>query len=101
MVARHDFGELFAHYAETIEKMGHEFTSHEFILRLAQANQGLYIDALNAYRDQPAPFRTVHAILAKHLHSERELVVYLGDQDSIDIFGQAERCAKWRKLQQR
>jgi hypothetical protein len=98
VAARHDFGELLAHYPDTIAVMGDEFTSHQFILRLAQRNQGLYINALHAYWDEPAPFRIVHGILAPHLHAVSELVTYAGDVDSVDIFGQLRPCASWHKL---
>jgi hypothetical protein len=42
--------------------MPETFTSHQFILRLAQQHQALYIDALHSYRDTAAPFKHVHII---------------------------------------
>lgn len=93
----HDFGALFEKYPDVIEQMLETFTSHQFIQRLAQQNQALYIKALYAYRNTPAPFRTVHAILARHLHGYRERVTNLGDVESENIFGQATECAEWQK----
>lgn len=77
--------------------MPETFTSHQFIQSLAQQNQVLYIKALYAYRNTSAPFRTVHSILARHLHGYRERVTNLGDVQSEDIFGQATECAEWQK----
>jgi hypothetical protein len=74
------------------------FTSHKFILRLAQQNQALYIEALFSYRDDTAPFMRVHGILAKHLHAYSELVRPLSTVLSTNIFGQPNECAQWKKL---
>ena len=101
---RHDFSNLLAHYPEIIEDMPDAFTSHEFILKLAQRHQKLYIEALHAYRDvthqrAQAPFRIVHGILAKRLHDFDKMVVEDGiAYGSEDIFGNPQQCAKWRKL---
>jgi hypothetical protein len=93
----HDFGALFEKYPEVLDQMPETFTSHEFIQRLAQRNQALYIKALYAYRNTGAPFRAVHAILAKELHRYREHVQDLGNVDSEDIFGDTVECAEWQK----
>jgi len=96
---KHNFSYLLAHYPETIEEMGETFTSHQFILKLAQQHQRLYIKALHSYRDEPAPFRTVHGILAKRLHDYPELIELVRrDASSRNIFRQSNPCAEWRKL---
>jgi hypothetical protein len=74
------------------------FTSHEFILCLAQQHQTSYIDALSSYRGEAAPFRRVHGILARHLNAYHELVFRIGEVQSVDIFGEPSKCAQWRKL---
>jgi hypothetical protein len=95
----HDFSALKDHYRETIEAMPATFTSHEFILRLAQRHQALYIEALYDCRGEPAPFRTVHSILARHLRAYSALVELVCDDAlSTDIFGQPSQCAQWRRL---
>ena len=95
----HDFSALKDHYRETIEAMPATFTSHEFILRLAQQHQALYVEALYDYLDKPAPFRTVHGILAKYLHAHSALIELVrGSALSKNIFGQPNRCAEWRRL---
>ena len=102
---RYDFSALLERYPEIIAAMPDEFTSHEFILALAQRHQRLYVEALHAYRDvlhqgATAPFRTVHGILAKRLHDFEDLIVQEGTAfGSKDIFGHPQQCAKWRKLQ--
>jgi hypothetical protein len=96
---KHEFKDLLAHYPETIKAMPTTFTSHQFILRLAQQHQRLYIEALHSYRGKPAPFQTVHGILAKRLHDYPELIELVRhDALSTDIFGQSNECAQWRRL---
>ncbi len=51
-MTNHDFSQLYAQYPTIIEQMSPEFTAHQFILRLAQANQSLYIEALYDYRNK-------------------------------------------------
>ena len=81
---KHDFSPLFDHYPALIAQMPKIFTSHQFILRLAQQHQVPYIEALYSYRDsphrgKPAPFRTVHRILSQHLNAYSELVARMDD----------------------
>lgn len=103
MPPKHDFSSLFGHYPEIIAEMPHEFTSHEFILRLAQRHQVEYIDALHAYRDtlrdgKPAPFMIVHGVRAQHLQDCTGHAVQLPDlATSRDIFGEEVTCARWQR----
>ena len=79
--------------------MPETFTSHQFILALAQKYQKLYIEALCSYRDEPAPFRTVHGILAKRLYDYPKLIELVRhDAPSMDIFRRSNQCAEWRRL---
>jgi hypothetical protein len=99
---KHVFSALFAKYEAVIAQMPETFDSHQFILRLAQQHQTLYIEALYNYRhsphrESPAPFRIVHQFLARHLSTCRGLVTRTGDVYSADIFGQFNECARWRK----
>lgn len=96
---KHHFSALVAHYPKIIQEMPGTFTSHQFILTLAQNYQRLYIEALYSYRDEPAPFRIVHGILAKRLHDfPRQIELIRPDAPSTNIFGQSNQCAEWRKL---
>ena len=102
-MSKFDFSVLYSHYPEIISSMPFVFGSHQFILKLAQNHQPEYIEALYAYRtsermDNPAPFMIVHGLLAKGLRQFPELVEYLGDIPSTDIFGQANGCSEWRRL---
>ncbi len=103
MSAKHDFAPLFAHYPSLIADMPAVFTSHQFILHLAQRHQTEYIEALHAYRNtlrdgRPAPFLIVHGILAQQLQACREMVTQLaGYVDSHDIFGDEAGCTQWQK----
>lgn len=99
----HDFSALFEQYPAVIAQMPTIFTSHEFILCLAQQNQTLYIEALFScrdatYRGAPAPFMIVHDFLVKHLNAYPELVTQIAEVPSKDILGQPSKCAQWKKL---
>jgi len=94
---KHDFGTLFAQYPAVIASLPQTFTSHQFILRLAQWNQKAYVEALYAYRDDARPFNIVHSILARHLHACSEVELVSTDAPSGNIFGEADVCAVWRK----
>lgn len=101
-MAQFDFTDIYDQYPSIIAMMENEFTSHEFILKFAQAHQTLYVKALYAYRntvhrEQPAPFLMVHRELANGLASS-DLVERLGQVNSHDIFGQPNRCTKWCKV---
>ena len=94
---------LFVHYDEIIAEMPRTFTSHQFILRLAQRYQVEYIEALYSYRSnlrsgKPAPFMILHGILAQHLQGCDGLVTQVATLvDSTDIFGEDQQCAQWQK----
>jgi hypothetical protein len=94
---QHDFGELHDKYDAVIDQMPAVFTTHQFILRLAQQNQRLYIDALDGCRHEEAPFRMVHAALAVHL-TTLQCLEQLPHVASTDIFGGRSECAQWHKV---
>jgi hypothetical protein len=55
-----DMSQLFSHIPAIINEMDAVFGSHELIRRLMWRQQGLFVEALYAYRND-APFRKVHA----------------------------------------
>jgi hypothetical protein len=89
---------LISQYPTIIALMDREFTSHEFILALAQRNQPAYVAALHHYVAGGDPFRTLHGQLSQALRDFPTLVQHDGEVDSIDIFRNPGRCAKWRRL---
>lgn len=95
---QHDFTQIEAQYQSIISEMPSDFTSHQFILTLAQKNQRLYIEALHTYRNDAAPFQAVHRILSQALHKSPSLVQHRGEADSEDIWRKNNRCAAWRKV---
>ncbi len=100
----HDFTALYEQYPALIAEMPDTFTRHQFILRLAQQNQRLYVEALYAYRNHPhrgkkgAPFFQVHRILAQHLRAYPKQITYIGEVPSHDIFDYANNCSEWRQV---
>jgi len=102
-MTKFDFSALTAHYPEIIDQMPTVFTSHQFILALAQQYQADYVSALFAYRNTlhqgtPAPFLNVHRELASHLRDFPALVQHVRyDAPSEDIFRNSQFCSEWRK----
>jgi hypothetical protein len=94
----HNFAPLESNYPTVIALMPSVFTSHQFILRLAQLNQSLYIEALSANRADPAPSRRVHSRLSRRLHDFPHLVRHRGSVASNDIFGDPCECAEWQRI---
>jgi len=93
------FEELEGHYPEIVSRMPERFNSHEFILQLAYEHQRLYIKALAMYAEaEGGPFMIVHGRLAKGLTKYPDLVRYIGDEPSRDIFGHSGSAALWHKF---
>lgn len=96
-MSKHDFTALVKHYPAVISEMEQSFTSHEFILRLAQLDQPAYVKALYAYRDNGEPFLAVHQQLSRLLNKFSNVVEQDGRAASYDIFGHHNTCTRWRK----
>lgn len=92
-----EFEALLAHYQEIIDRMPDEFTSHQFILALAQNYQREYIALLHTYRTHDNPFMVAHQKLAKGLNRFREKIDKLERVPSTDIFGTHSSARTWRK----
>jgi hypothetical protein len=97
-MSSHNFQPLFDRYPAVIAELPNEFTSHEFLQRLTQQSQSDYVEALYSYRDDE-PFRKVHGRLAQQLHKHKDLIEEIDEApSSINIFGDAQICAHWRKV---
>ncbi|MCY4389242.1 MAG: hypothetical protein OXC18_19275 [Desulfurellaceae bacterium] len=92
--SQYNFTALKNVYPSVLDEMAVAFTSHQFILVLAQRNQRLYIEALYAHRHTDGPFRDVHGALAKLLHG---FATPCGKGESRNIFGIDGKCEFWRK----
>jgi hypothetical protein len=86
-------------FSEVIDKMDRYFDSHDFILKLAQMHQRLYVAALAAYVDKDYPFQIVHSEIARRLLNHPKLAVKVGEDTSEDIFRQKNSAILWRKVQ--
>ncbi|MFH1633366.1 MAG: hypothetical protein ABIG63_05060 [Chloroflexota bacterium] len=94
------FDELEKHYPDVIGQMESEFTSHEFIEKLSQAQQKLYVQLLGEYEDKGQPFQAVHSVIAKRLKSNCKHLVEHVDTNtkSENIFGNYNSAAVWHKV---
>jgi hypothetical protein len=92
------FEALEAVYEQVIALMPETFDSHEFILKLAQEHQRLYVQALIEYADSDRPFQIAHGQIAKRLRNFPNLVAYVDETASEDIFLQKNSAALWRKV---
>ena len=100
-MALHDFQPLYNFYPALIAQMDPAFTSHEFILLLAQQHQVEYVNALHSYASSGnnQPFLQVHGQLANQLKQHPTLVRYIGDaKNSPNIFGDKQTCAQWERI---
>ena len=96
-MAQHDFSDIYARYPTIIGEMPDTFTSHQFILRIAQSDQPAYVRALASYSSTGEPFLYVHQQLSGQLGRFPDLVEPAGRVSSRDIFGSSNSCLSWRK----
>ena len=93
-----EFESLEAVYSQVIALMPEPFDSHQFILKLAQEYQRLYVQALIEYAESERPFQIAHGQIAKRLHNFPNLVTKIGEHISKDIFLQDNSAAIWQKV---
>lgn len=92
--------ELHSSIDAVINTMPDTFNTHEFILAFAQANQHIYIQALNQHINALRPFAELHGkigTMLKNDFSER-LSAQGKKTDSHDIFGNKGEAVIWKKI---
>lgn len=94
--------ELFKDADSVMAELGDEFTSHEFIRRITQRNQLIYIDLLIACRDKhDRIFGFAHQMIGNQLSKIAQKAGYemiVGGIPETDIFGApAERVTYQRR----
>jgi hypothetical protein len=94
-----EFESLESVYEQVIDRMPNRFDSHEFILKLAQEHQRLYVRALVEYAESDRPFQIVHGQIAMRLLKFPNLVTRVGEHISRDIFLQENSATQWQKVE--
>jgi hypothetical protein len=94
-----EFASLEAVYEKVIALMPSKFDSHEFILKLAQEYQQLYVQALVEHVDSEKPFQVVHSQMAMRLLKFPNLVNRVGEHISKDILLQEGSAIMWQKVE--
>jgi hypothetical protein len=86
-------------YPSIITTMPDRFNSHEFILALANAHQGLYVKVLAQYADgpKPEPFKIAHGKLASRLNNFDTLLTKHQEESSTNILGGTSQAMVWTK----
>ena len=93
-----EFESLETVYEQVIALMPDKFDSHDFILKLAQEHQRLYVRALVAYAESERPFQIVHGQIAMRLLNFPNIVTKIGEHNSKDIFLQKNSATIWQKV---
>ena len=86
--------ELFKKVDALVDTMKEEFDSHWFILKLAQANQSEYVDALVHYKSS---FQILHGEVSRAIGATGK-VENIGSFSSLNIWQEKNPCAKWKKV---
>jgi hypothetical protein len=89
---------LEAVYEKVIAIMPNKFDSHEFILKLAQEYQQLYVQALAEYVDSEKPFQSLHSQIAMRLLKYPNLINRDGEHISMNIFLKESTATIWKKV---
>jgi hypothetical protein len=89
---------LEAVYEQVIALMPNRFDTHEFIVKLAQEHQQLYVKALIEHAESEKPFRALHSQIAMRMLKYPNLITRIGDHISRDIFLQENIAAQWQKV---
>jgi hypothetical protein len=98
MMSANEFETLESVYEQVIDRMPGRFDSHEFIIKLAQEHQRLYVKALVEHVESEKPFQIVHSQIAMRLLKYPNLISRVGEHISRDIFLQENIATLWQKV---
>lgn len=97
-MSANEFESLESVYIQVIDRMPSRFDSHEFIIKIAQEYQRLYVRALIEHADKEKPFQIVHSQIAMRLLKYPNLISRVGEHISRDIFLQENIATLWQKV---
>jgi hypothetical protein len=93
------FDELEEIYPRIIDMMPDDvFNTHEFILKLVEEYQELYIQALVEYSQSDHPSLMVIEKIAKGLKGHNDMVIYAGNEPVENVFEQKRGFEVWQKV---
>lgn len=97
-MSANEFESLESVYEQVIAQMPNRFDSHEFIIKLAQEHQQLYVKALAEHVESEKPFQIVHSQIAMRLLKYPNLIARVGEHISRDIFLRENIATLWQKV---
>lgn len=82
-------------FRQTVDALGNEFDSHDFIRKLIEKHHVLYAVFLIRHRN----VNTAHAEIARYLGKKATTLKIhgSGERKSEDIFGNETSCTLWKK----
>ena len=92
------FASLEAVYEKVIALMPNKFDSNDFILKLAQEYQQLYVQALGEHVDSERPFQSLRNQVAMRLLKFPDHVASIGEHISRDFLQQESTVTLWQKV---
>ena len=93
------FDKLEEIYPSIIDMMPDDlFNTHNFILRLVQEYQELYVQALMEYSKNDQPSLMVIEQIAAGLRERNDLIIYVRSEPIENIFEQKRDFEVWRKV---
>jgi hypothetical protein len=91
--------QLLALVPKEIKSLPKTFSTHEFIIQLAQNNQQSYIKALNEKITSSTPFMVLHGAIGKYLAQQTDLIKEIDDKYvDADIFGNKSANNRWERI---
>jgi hypothetical protein len=94
------FDKLEEIYPSIIDMMPDDlFNTHDFMLRLVQEYQELYVQALMEYSQNNQPSLMVIEQIARGLRKRNDLIIYVRSESIENVFEQQRDFEVWRKVQ--